>query len=352
MMATMEKLNFVALDFEYATIAGQGKYITQVGLVRVEGGVIVETYSSYVKPLCSKNEFWRAKKLEGISYEMLKDKPTFVELWDSLFGMLNGNLIVAHNARSADLAALTDELERNNISRTSNLWPTFDCLCTYELEDCGFETLCKRYDVVNKQPHDACCDAEATAQVVIAMRKAGVISSMSDIEKIHYDSCYVFSSNKKSHSKSRERLNRDEREKELQEPQCNQRVWNILNPLESTHPIIRLSHLEHNPFVGKRVCVTGDLIRLWIWREGPFSCKIPYPYNLYKSTVVEFLEKLQAEVQGNVRKDTDLLLVLAYRNYEDDHESTKHAKAKEYKNKGQEIQIMLLEEFMKLIDFV
>lgn len=347
----MEKLNFVALDFEYVTVKGDQypKHVTQVGIVRVENGAIVERYCTYVKPLCSKKEFdkdFHAKRKTGIKYGMLEDKPTFVELWDSLFDKLNGNLVVVHNASTADLPALTNELERNNISRSGSMWPMFDCICTYKIGGCKLEKLCELYNVVNETTHDACCDADATARVVIAMRNEERFFALSDLEKIHYDCTYV-SARKKEERKMIDASYWDERELEQQEQICIQTCWEVLHSLEDDSlPRICLTDTANNPFVGKRVCVTGDLIRLRIWRG------IPHRHDIQKSEVIKFLEEAQAEVQGNVKRDTDLLLVLAYRSYDDNHESTKHARAKQYKNKGQAIQIMLLEEFMKLIEFV
>lgn len=360
----MEKLNFVALDFETAT--NTKKRICQIGLVKVEDSCIVAEKCWLVKPPANRYD-WQCIKVHHITPDMTADMPEFDQIWPEVFEFLNNEVVVAHKAQSVELAALTYALEEYGIDRNSVLWPQFDCYCSCTTAENskrfpsnGLPELAEHYDI-QFQHHDALEDAKATAILMFKMQEDGIYRTFSDLKCIPYNNDYHVGEShhgtsktpkKFEPNKSRERLNRDEREKERQRKQCNQRVRSIQKPLEGTRPIIRLSNLEHNPFVGKRVCVTGDLIRLAIWREGPFSFKIPYSYNLSKSDVVEFLEKLQAEVQGNVRKDTDLLLVLAYRNYEDDHESTKHAKAKEYKNKGQEIQIMLLEEFMKLIDFV
>lgn len=197
----MEKLNFVALDFEYVTVVGDQypKHVTQVGIVRVENGAIVERYSSYIKPLCSKKEFdkdFHAKRKTGIRYGMLEDKPTFVELWDSLFDKLNGNLVVAHNARGADLAALTNELERNNISRSSSQWPLFDVICTctissqiWSQKESGLEVVCDKLDIPIDQHHDACCDAECAAKIYMKLHEILPSNQMAE-ERLNFDCNY------------------------------------------------------------------------------------------------------------------------------------------------------------------
>lgn len=270
----MEKLNFVALDFEYVTVKGDQypKHVTQVGIVRVENGAIVERYCTYVKPLCSKKEFDKdshAKRKTGIKYGMLEDKPTFVELWDSLFDKLNGNLVVVHNASTADLPALTNELERNNISRSGSMWPMFDCICTYKIGGCKLEKLCELYNVVNETTHDACCDADATARVVIAMRNEERFFALSDLEKIHYDCSYHIG----GHNSKRTSYN-----------QCN-----AIEPTEFDIELDNILRDNPNQYRGQNIVLTG------------FDT---YTKNLYKN----IFNLLGANIQSNICNSTTLLV--------------------------------------------
>lgn len=354
----MEKLNFVALDFETAT--NTKKRICQIGLVKVEDSCIVAEKCWLVKPPANRYD-WQCIKVHHITPDMTADMPEFDQIWPEVFEFLNNEVVVAHKAQSVELAALTYALEEYGIDRMSLLWPQFDCYCSCKTAESsgmflrnGLPELAEHYDI-QFQHHDALEDAKATAILMFKMQEDGIYRTFSDLKCIPYNNDYHVGEShhgtsktqkKFEPNKSRERLNRDDREKE-EDKACIQTCWEVLHSLEDDSlPRIRLTDTANNPFVGKRVCVTGDLIRLRIWRG------IPHRHDIQKSEVIKFLEEAQAEVQVNVRKDTDLLLVLAYTSYDDNHESTKHAKAKEYKNKGQAIQIMLLEEFMKLIEFV
>ena len=104
--------DFVALDFEFMP---SQRYIIQIGYVVVRGGQIVRKVEQMVKPPCSKREYNHnpfIKKLTNISYDRLENAPTFDEVWKELYSQINNNIVVAHNACSAELSILTKELDR------------------------------------------------------------------------------------------------------------------------------------------------------------------------------------------------------------------------------------------------
>lgn len=172
----MEINKFVALDFEYLPTTQE---IVQIGYAFVSNGEIIEERYQYIKPRCTP-EYYNNQiyflLLTGITYDMLHDAPTMEEVIPDLYKILNNNIIVAHNARSADLCVLTKELERCNIPRTDGHWPIFDCYCTLEIsrlikseigiERCGLSEMCEYFNIPLNH-HNACSDATATAKLFI-----------------------------------------------------------------------------------------------------------------------------------------------------------------------------------------
>ncbi len=88
--------DFIAVDVETAN--EQAFSICAIGIVEVRDGVIVATDFDYVRPM---EEYFAAKNTEinGITWEMVKDAPTFRELWEEkLAAKFVGNVLVAHYA--------------------------------------------------------------------------------------------------------------------------------------------------------------------------------------------------------------------------------------------------------------
>ncbi len=84
----------VALDFETAD-----KYADSacaLGMSRVEDGKVTANWYRLIRPPRPKVYF---TEIHGLTWEMLKDQPTFAELWPDIHGFLAGaGLLVAHNA--------------------------------------------------------------------------------------------------------------------------------------------------------------------------------------------------------------------------------------------------------------
>jgi DNA polymerase III subunit epsilon len=94
-MDVAEPLVFVDLE----TTGGNPAYhrITEVGIVRVENGQVVDEWSSLVNPGCPIPEYIEA--FTGISSAMVADAPRFADIAPTVFEKLRGALFVAHNAR-------------------------------------------------------------------------------------------------------------------------------------------------------------------------------------------------------------------------------------------------------------
>jgi DNA polymerase III subunit epsilon len=105
------------------TIATRDR-ITEIGIVRVHDGELVEEWSTLVNPGCPIPEEIQA--LTGITNAMVRAAPTFGSLRRDVFERLDGHLFVAHNARF-DYGFLKNEFRRLEMPFTAEV------LCTVRL---------------------------------------------------------------------------------------------------------------------------------------------------------------------------------------------------------------------------
>src|ERR1044071_10457124 len=102
--------------------AGEDR-VTDVGIVRVEGGVVDE-WSTLVNPECSIPAGIQA--LTGITNAMVAHAPTFERIADEISGRIAGCVMVAHHARF-DYGFLKHEFARLGRSFSARV------LCTVNL---------------------------------------------------------------------------------------------------------------------------------------------------------------------------------------------------------------------------
>jgi DNA polymerase III epsilon subunit family exonuclease len=187
--------NFVAIDFEFLPSLGR---IIQIGYVVVRNGVIVDTYEQLVNPCCSRQDFYlvpMVSNITGITYDMVQNAPTFEDVWPDLYKVINKQIIVAHNACSADLSVLSKELFRicERTDQYSDI--AFDCYCTMNIakslshSKCGLSILCQEYDIELSAHHNAFADAEATAKLFIEFVNRYNIRHYSPVR---FDAQYIY----------------------------------------------------------------------------------------------------------------------------------------------------------------
>ena len=152
---------FTAIDFETAQSASHS--ICQIGLVRVENGVVVSTMNSLVKP--PKNYYFnRNISIHGITPEKTRNSPTFDEIWGAIKPYIEDQTVVAHNA-SFDVSCL-----RHTLAYYDLAVPRFDPKCTYRIFKKKLSFLCETYQIPLNH-HDALSDAMACAQLYLIYLK-------------------------------------------------------------------------------------------------------------------------------------------------------------------------------------
>jgi DNA polymerase-3 subunit epsilon len=162
-------LDFTAIDFE--TGSGYRNSVCQVGLVKAVNGIIVETYSSLMKP---PNNFIREDftAIHGISPGDTKYAPSFAESYPRWKHLVENQTLVAHNMQfdySCLSACLSDFCSLNM---------SFKTYCTMKIwrgafENAQLSTCCKENEIELLHHHNALADAEACAKLFILAVNTG-----------------------------------------------------------------------------------------------------------------------------------------------------------------------------------
>src|SRR5688572_33144603 len=87
------------IDLETTGTTSTGDRITEIGIVRVEEGELVEEWSTLVNPERSIPE--EIQVLTGISNDMVRGAPTFAQVRREVLERLEGHLFVAQIGRAS-----------------------------------------------------------------------------------------------------------------------------------------------------------------------------------------------------------------------------------------------------------
>jgi len=177
----LKDTTFAVLDLE--TSGGSpksGAGITEIGVVKVRGGVVLGTFQSFVDPGHSLPSF--ITQLTGISDEMLVSAPFIDEVLPTLFEFLGSpdeTVLVAHNSpfdmSFLKAAALVHEYEWPNYLTVDTARLARAALDRDEVVNCKLGTLAEFFNTSVSPNHRALDDALATVDVLhgIIERLAG-----------------------------------------------------------------------------------------------------------------------------------------------------------------------------------
>jgi DNA polymerase-3 subunit epsilon len=172
----LDKLSYVVVDTE--TTGGRhggADRITEIAAVVVRNGEIVELFETLINPQRSIPYF--VSQLTNITWDMVRDAPTFDRVAPDVIRVLEGNVFVAHNA-VFDWRFVTSEVSRATGRKLGGRR-----LCTVkmarkvlpQLSRRGLDHISRYYGVENHARHRAGGDAVATAKCLIRM-----LSDLSD----------------------------------------------------------------------------------------------------------------------------------------------------------------------------
>ena len=167
--ASLAPAEFVAVDTETNGYGGDLCEMTEVGAVLVGGGELHETYDSLVqveRPLSR-----GIQRFTGITQGMVDGAPPADEVLGELAGLLEGRVMVAHNARF-DVGVLRQAFERAGLD-----WPKPPVICTVALarrfaplvRKRGLASLAGSLGIEVDEVHRALPDALTCARVFCAL---------------------------------------------------------------------------------------------------------------------------------------------------------------------------------------
>ena len=168
--------------FEYA----KGERLVEIGAVELINHMPTGvTYHQYINP--EKEVPEEAFKVHGLSYDFLKDYPTFDKVADEWLDFIGDAVLVAHNA-SFDINFVNYELKQ--LGKSEITWDrVVDTLEIARLlfpgARCNLDALCKRFDIdnSNRTLHGALLDAQLLAEVYLELLGGREPSLLLDAKK-------------------------------------------------------------------------------------------------------------------------------------------------------------------------
>lgn len=156
--------HFAIVDIETTGSHAGGSRITEVAILIHNGKKVIERYQSLVNPQCPIP--FAIQTLTGITPDMLEDAPTFGEIAEDVYHLLQGKVFVAHNV-NFDYSFLVKELKQAGYD-----WQASK-LCTVRLSRKIFPghrsyslgDICKVRNINITARHRAMGDVEATAEL-------------------------------------------------------------------------------------------------------------------------------------------------------------------------------------------
>ena len=154
----------LVIDFETANISATSA--CAIGAILIENNEIVQQYFSFIKP---PSKIFQFSYIHGITWEKVKDAPTFKEMWEQDFSKLyeSANLIVGHNIQF-DARVMKATAEHHQINLPSK--PTE---CTVKLarqqlkiSPAKLNNVCDVLNIPLKH-HEALSDSLASAYIYL-----------------------------------------------------------------------------------------------------------------------------------------------------------------------------------------
>jgi DNA polymerase-3 subunit epsilon len=149
----------------------QGGGLIEIGILRVEGGKIVERYQTLIRP--ARRVSRTISNITGISNDELDLAPCFEDIAHEVARLLKGAVLVAHNARF-DYSFIKAEFARLELPYRAKT------LCTVKLSRAlypkqahhNLDAVIEAHGIVCKQRHRAMDDAQALWEFLRSVEKA------------------------------------------------------------------------------------------------------------------------------------------------------------------------------------
>lgn len=309
-------MDFVAIDFETAN--EKRTSACSIGIAIFENMELVSSMHYYIRPYPLRFEPFNVS-IHGITEDKIADAPTFDKLWENIAPILEGKLVVAHNS-SFDMSVLMRTLEVYGVP-----FPELSFLCTCKLTERVYPQLdSHRLDTISRllkielNHHNAESDAIACGKILCHILTENNVNNADEFEKTfnitlgHMHSDWYTSCSKLA----------------LPGEVCRTKPKHASDYVANTD----LSTIDPD-FYGKYVAFTGTLT------------------SMQRQTAFGIVSRGGGYPQDSITKKTNYLVVglQDYRRLNGTM-SSKMKKAQECRKNGQDIKIIVEDEFISMID--
>ena len=157
---------FICFDIETTGLSAARDKITEIGAVKVENGVITDTFSTFANP--EMPILQKITQLTGITDDMVKDAPSQSEAVSAFLEFAGDNVLVAHNAPfdTSFIAKACEDMGREYNYTSIDTVAISRAILT-DIKNCKLDTVAKFLRLGDFNHHRATDDAEMLARIFI-----------------------------------------------------------------------------------------------------------------------------------------------------------------------------------------
>ena len=157
---------FICFDIETTGLSAARDKSTEIGAVKVENGVITDTFSTFANPEMPIPQ--KITQLTGITDDMVKDAPSQSEAVSAFLEFAGDNVLVAHNAPfdTSFIAKACEDMGREYNYTSIDTVAISRAILT-DIKNCKLDTVAKFLRLGDFNHHRATDDAEMLARIFI-----------------------------------------------------------------------------------------------------------------------------------------------------------------------------------------
>lgn len=161
---------YSVVDIETTGGLKGGNRITEIGIVKIQQGNIIDTWTTLINPERPIPRF--ITKLTGINDAMVSDAPIFSDIVSTLLDKLSGSIFVAHNV-NFDYGFIKKELEELGINfKMPKLCTVVESRKAFKgLKSYSLGNLSTHFNLDLTNHHRALDDAKAAAQLLLLVQQ-------------------------------------------------------------------------------------------------------------------------------------------------------------------------------------
>lgn len=102
--------DYVVFDLETTGVSPVCDEVVEISGVKVKGGKVTDEFSSLVNP--GRSIPWAASRVNGITDDMVRNEPFFVDVLTDFFDFVGDNILIGHNIHSFDMKFIYRDAEK------------------------------------------------------------------------------------------------------------------------------------------------------------------------------------------------------------------------------------------------